>query len=404
MIELIKFSLKRRFLNKTNKILMIFLIILFSLFSFLDKIIEQFTSNDRLLVKLVNIEESEFLTNEFVQISDQAQITITKTEEKYHIESHEELSDEKKIVIESLIYPYYQNNLNDDIRFVLEQYRHPMIEYTSIESSNLQQKHDNLFMVITAIYFIMLGFAGMLAQEVVAEKTSNILELIGTSVSLKTHYYSKIIIGWLSILGQFTLMGTVLLISFLPRFIFDNGQELLSFFKSIGLLNLPSTTFSEVIKSFLAQPQALFDLGLSLIFLFVGILIVQLVLVVISTRVISVEEAGSLQNPFYMGLLLLYYGALILNNPQSMTSGWGFILSFVPIFSMIFMPSRLMLYHVPIFDIFISFLFNAIILFFIIKKGQKVYVENVLNFSPKAKNEVNNKNKFFVKNRTKKTL
>ena len=57
---------------------MIFLIILFSLFSFLDKIIEQFTSNDRLLVKLVNIEESEFLTNEFVQISDQAQITITK--------------------------------------------------------------------------------------------------------------------------------------------------------------------------------------------------------------------------------------------------------------------------------------------------------------------------------------
>lgn len=404
MIELIQFSLKRRFLNKTNKLLMIFLIILFSLFSFLDKIIEQFTSNEPLLIKLVNIEESEFLTNEFVQINDQAQITITKKDEMYHIESNEQLSDEKKTVIESMIYPYYQNNLNDDIRLVLEQYRHPMIEYTSIETSNLQQKHDNLFMVITAIYFMMLGFAGMLAQEVVAEKTSNILELIGTSVSLKTHYYSKIIIGWLSILGQFTLMGTVLLISFLPRFVFDNGQGLLSFFKSIGLLNLPSTTFSEVIKSFLNQPQALLDLGLSLIFLFVGILIVQLVLVVISTRVISVEEAGSLQNPFYMGLLLLYYGALILNNPQSMTSGWGFILSFVPVFSMIFMPSRLMLYHVPAFDILVSFLFNAIILFLIIKKGQKVYVENVLNFSPKVKNETKNKRKFFVKNRNVETL
>lgn len=388
MKELVFFSIRRRFLNKTMKMLMILLIILFMFGFFLDKVVELFSeSTQTLSLEIENIDEERLLLSSPIEIviEQNADISIVQENNSFKVSSQNQLNDLEMIEIESILYPYYFQSLDPSVQMTLEQYRHPMIEYKSINQENLQQKHDNLFMVITAIYFMMLGFAGMLASEVVAEKTSNILEMIGTSVSLKTHYYSKIIIGWLSILLQFTMIGSLFMIGLISRYLFDNGQGLITFLSKHGLISTEATTFGSVIKSFLSNTQSIVDLFLALIFLFIGILIVQLLLVVISTRVNTIEEAGALQNPFYMGLLFLYYGALILNNPVSMSEGWGYILSFVPIFSMIFMPCRLMLLNVPFLEILTALIINGSFLVLVILKGQDVYVRQVLNFSPKMK-------------------
>lgn len=386
MKELVLFSLKRRFLNKTHKSLMVLLLCLFVAGAFLDKIVDFFTEDQATLkVALENIDESLFLMNNSdIVIDKQASLKISLDGNVYQVASQQPLSQMEKIQLEALIYPYYQQTLNPKIQEVLVQYRHPQINYTFKEASNIQQKHDNLFMVITSIYFMMLGFAGMLASEVVAEKTSNILELIGTSVSLKTHYYSKIIIGWCSILFQFISMGFLVFVALSLRFLVDRGQGLIAFLNRLKLIQVDFESFDQALGLLLNQKQALFDLGLALLFLFIGILVVQLILVVISTKVITIEEAGALQNPFYMGLLFLYYGALILNNPESMSVGWGFRLSFVPIFSMIFMPMRLMLFKVSVRQIVIGLMINLFFLMFIIKVGEKRYVLQVLNFSSKS--------------------
>ena len=115
-------------------------------------------------------------------------------------------------------------------------------------------------MVITMIYFMMIGFAGMLAQEVVAEKTSNILEMIGTSVSLKTHYYSKIIIGWLSILGQFIFVGSVFVGVLLLRVLFDNGRGLLQLLAKYNFIDARYTIITSMIKQFLSNTSSITDL------------------------------------------------------------------------------------------------------------------------------------------------
>ena len=386
MIHLILFSLKRRFLNKTNKVLFILLICLFSFGFFFDVILDFFVSEDaQLAIRLENIDEVSFINNSNeIIVNDDSKIIVSKNEVGFNIKSESILSDSDKIKIETLIYPYYQSSLDTHVQEVLENYRHPEIVYETVKQENYQQKHDNLFVVITMIYFMMIGFAGMLAQEVVAEKTSNILEMIGTSVSLKTHYYSKIIIGWLSIMGQFVFVGSVgIMVAFL-RVIYDNGTGLLSLLNEHGFLDNEARTITQLIRMFLNKGSSLGDLLISLIFLFIGILIVQLILVVISTKVTSVEEAGALQNPFYIGLLFMYYGAMILNNPSSMSHGWGFVLSFVPVFSMIFMPVRIMIYPVPSFQMLFSLVLNLIVLGFVIKSGEEIYVRNVLNFSRKT--------------------
>lgn len=383
MINLVLFSLKRRFVNKTNKVLLILLVCLSVFGLFFDQIVEFFSSDDQTtLIRLENIDENQFLLNALhIEVDESSSLSISRVDNNFLIESESILSDIEKIELESLIYPYYQAQLDPSIQEVLINYRHPEIEYKTTTQENYQQKHDNLFMVITMIYFMMIGFAGMLAQEVVAEKTSNILEMIGTSVSLKTHYYSKIIIGWLSILGQFVFVGSVFVGVLLLRVLFDNGRGLLQLLAKYNFIDARYTTITSMIKQFLSNTSSITDLLISLVFLFIGILIIQLILVVVSTGVSSVEEAGALQNPFYIGLLFMYYGAMILNNSSSMTSGWGFFLSFLPVFSMIFMPSRIMIYPVSNFQILFALIINFFVLMFVIKRGEKIYINNVLNFS-----------------------
>ena len=322
MINLVLFSLKRRFVNKTNKVLLILLVCLSVFGLFFDQIVEFFSSDDQTtLIRLENIDENQFLLNALhIEVDESSSLSISRVDNNFLIESESILSDIEKIELESLIYPYYQAQLDPSIQEVLINYRHPEIEYKTTTQENYQQKHDNLFMVITMIYFMMIGFAGMLAQEVVAEKTSNILEMIGTSVSLKTHYYSKIIIGWLSILGQFVFVGSVFVGVLLLRVLFDNGRGLLQLLAKYNFIDARYTTITSMIKQFLSNTSSITDLLISLVFLFIGILIIQLILVVVSTGVSSVEEAGALQNPFYIGLLFMYYGAMILNNPNTIHS------------------------------------------------------------------------------------
>ena len=177
MKELVIFSIRRRFLNKTMKMLMILLIILFMFGFFLDKVVELFSeSTQTLSLEIENIDEERLLLSSPIEIviEQNADISIVQENNSFKVSSQNQLNDLEMIEIESILYPYYFQSLDPNIQMTLEQYRHPVIEYESINQDNLQQKHDNLFMVITAIYYMMLGFAGMLASEVVAEKTSNI--------------------------------------------------------------------------------------------------------------------------------------------------------------------------------------------------------------------------------------
>ena len=255
MINLVLFSLKRRFVNKTNKVLLILLVCLSVFGLFFDQIVEFFSSDDQTtLIRLENIDENQFLLNALhIEVDESSSLSISRVDNNFLIESESILSDIEKIELESLIYPYYQAQLDPSIQEVLINYRHPEIEYKTTTQENYQQKHDNLFMVITMIYFMMIGFAGMLAQEVVAEKTSNILEMIGTSVSLKTHYYSKIIIGWLSILGQFVFVGSVFVGVLLLRVLFDNGRGLLQLLAKYNFIDARYTTIISMIKQFLSN-------------------------------------------------------------------------------------------------------------------------------------------------------
>lgn len=94
-----------------------------------------------------------------------------------------------------------------------------------------------------------------------------------------------------------------------------------------------------------------------------------MILVILSSFIANVEEAGNIQAPFYLILMGVYYFALSVNTPYQMSEGIGFILSFLPFFSMLFMPCRLLIQNVSMFELMLSYMIPFSAIFFVVKKG-----------------------------------
>ena len=398
MKNLIMFSLKRRFLNKATILLNILLFVLLGCGFFVDKLV--LLINPDLFSPLTvyvddhlwENKEYFFEDNTFYQIYHYEDHSIKESEYVLYYEDQEWIVeslytvnavDMQKITI--IIQQYEKNNwmavseVNqlDEVQDVLN----PIIRSKVLsETLNIDSDKQNMmFVVITSIYFMMLSFSSVIANEVVYEKTSKILELILTSVSAKVHFLSKMFIGWLTITIQTLLTGFFFSLWFLYRQVYDHGHDLLVFFSKLGLIEVEANTFREFfIKLNIGHDIImLFILGLS--FLFLGILFLQMIMVIVSSFVTSIEESSNIQSPCYLILLVIYYFTLSINNPYQMSVGIGYYLSFVPFFSMLFMPCRLLLQTVPLYEIIISLTIAFIAILLVIDFGSHIYKLGILD-------------------------
>ena len=77
-------------------------------------------------------------------------------------------------------------------------------------------------------------------------------------------------------------------------------------------------------------------------------------------------------------VLVIYYLALALNSPAKLDSGIGYIFSFIPVFSMLFMPMRLLLLTVSIYEILLGIILSVITLVIISYAGSYIYNIGIL--------------------------
>ena len=126
-----------------------------------------------------------------------------------------------------------------------------------------------------------------------------------------------------------------------------------------------------------------FILIVAILFLMLGVLFIQLVMVIVSSFVSSVEEAGNIQAPFYLLLLIIYYFVIAINNPYDLTEGIGYYMSYMPFINMLLMPCRLLISEVPIFEIVVSLSASIFAIICILYIGIPLYEKGVLDYSCK---------------------
>lgn len=391
MKHLIQFSLSRRFKNKVTIILHFLMIILLFGFIFSDKIIVKLFSNNE---QFTNIYYDDSINDyiayfnhdselfEFKQGHKENEINI-KYNENWIIESEYPLdvlsSAQIKMLIEDAVINKWLTEMSDQsATSVLDNINPVIVENTTSKFGVSADKQNISMFMITGIYFAMLSFSTMIANEVVYEKTSRVLELVLTSINTTTHYLSKMIIGWLTVLIQLGLVGIEVALAVITRNYYDQGLGLIKMLQKYGLIKLEANTFNEFIVALDINANLIWVLFVSLIYLLLGMVIIQTIMVCISSFIKSIEESSAIQAPVYLVLLVVYYIALALNSPIRLSEGIGCYLSLSPIFSMLFMPMRLLLLKVSIYEIGFGILTSLITLVITTYYGAYIYNIGIL--------------------------
>lgn len=314
--------------------------------------------------------------------SDQFQLRFE--DDQWIVSSVYPLTTDQTSTIYQVIQNYSQNALMETIDHqqltIVNKALFPtMINDVSSTSEIDATKQNLMFMIITSIYFMMLSYSSVIANEVVYEKTSKILELILTSVSAKTHFISKMLIGWLTIMIQTLLTGGIIALWILIRNSYDGGFGLLAFGNRLGIIPMKLLSFSELLSYLKIDGQIISAFMIALFFLVLGILFLQMIMVIVSSFVTSIEESSNVQAPCYLILLVIYYFTLFVNNPYQMSEGIGYVLSFVPFFSMLFMPCRLLIQNVSAYEIVIALFMAIAAIIFILDFGLYFYKQGILD-------------------------
>ena len=396
MKHLIAFSLKRRFNNKAIIILNVLMFVLVGAGLFVDEIILKINPNlfDPITIyvdddlykekELFDSDETKIIIKALNNQTIKDELSLKLVEDKWIVGSTYPLTSDQASTIYQLIKNYCQNVLLENIdqhqlAIVNEALYPTMVNNVSSTSEIDTTKQNLMFMIITSIYFMMLSYSSVIANEVVYEKTSKILELILTSVSAKTHFISKMLIGWLTIMIQTGLTGLIITLWILIRNSYDSGFGLLAFGNRLKVIPIKFLSFSEFLSYLNIERQMVMTFLIALVFLILGILFLQMIMVIVSSFVTSIEESSNVQAPCYLILLVIYYFTLFVNNPYQMSEGIGYFLSFVPFFSMLFMPCRLLMQSVSAYEIAIALFMAILAIIFILDFGLYFYKQGILD-------------------------
>lgn len=406
MKELVSFSLRRRFFNGTTILLNVLLCIVACGVLFADKVLEvvnpSLFDDQRIYLNLDDVVEEtlmnldtegvEFIVDDReykVLIEEDPKAYVLYFDDGYKVASYYSIDENLVEILRSMMQRVHET-LTLASTLTIEEFE---ILNQELDLKNVviqenvsmgSQKQNLVFMIITAIYFTMLSFSTSVANEVIYEKSTRQLELILTSVSAKSHFLSKMMVGWLGILIQASCIAVYVLFAGIMRHLYDGGKGFIKVINYLELYTIEQDTIIEFLKSINFNFDFIMKMGCVFLFLMIGILTLQMIMVVLSSFIVNIEEAGNVQGPFYMLLMAVYYFTMTVNTPYHMSEGIGYIFSFFPFLNMLFMPCRLLIQNVSILELSLSGLLSMTFMYVVVTKGAKIYQRGVLDYTSRG--------------------
>lgn len=389
MKALISFSLKRRLNNPVSWMLYGFSFLLFGVLMFSDVLLTSLAPS-LVLPRSIHMNSEmfdrigEYLPSNFVFQSDPAlaDIKIQVSKDEYSVIGNMNAVEHQWV--DQMIHGYHRLSMVEKMPDSMVSIIDDVMMANIVWDNEANEPADHAgFIVITSIYFMLLSFSTAVANEVVNEKTSNVIEIILTSVSHREHYYSKLLTGWFTMLSQMMIHSCGLIFWFMVRIVFDDGKGIMGMMYRWQWLSTRYLSFGEWISSLNIGMSQISIIMLCAVFLMLGILLVQLLMVLISVHINSIEEAAAIQGPFYLGMLVIYYLAVFINSYEQLNQGWGYYFSYTPVLSMLFMPSRLLNTTVTYSELVLAMLIATVTLMICLKAGEEHYRKNLLKGSSK---------------------
>ncbi len=243
----------------------------------------------------------------------------------------------------------------------------PMIETSQSTSSVLP------IMIISFLYFTLLGFSSNLSSDILSEKHSQALLMILSTLKRREYFLMKVYQSWINIFIQSVLVSSSILLAILLRVNMDQGKGLLSFLYEQQWIPLRFESFSQIIRILTDNTQFSLSIVFAGISFVIGLMTCMLFLLWMSLKAQRSEELASIQTPYYILIVLMYYVSLWINELQGFSQSVSSWIIHVPILSMIFHPLQLATSSVPIQISVLSILIALSLLIFILKGSYNAF-------------------------------
>ena len=229
---------------------------------------------------------------------------------------------------------------------------------------------------IVPIFILIVLLVQMIGAEINDEKTTRGMEIIISSVPVKSHFISKIYASLKYVLIQGGLLLGYIGIGILIRLILNKvtGTVVLSEGITSGVNDIVSMfRNSGVIGNFLIA------LPIIVILILVTFLIYSISASVLASMTTSIEDYQQLQTPLMLIMMVGYYIALM----AAVFEGSIFIkiMAFIPMISFLVAPSIYLLGQMSILGLIVSTILSILFLIVIYKTGLKIYKVGILNYS-----------------------
>lgn len=280
-------------------------------------------------------------------------------------------------VLDSTKVNYLLNNLELDTQTYLE-ISSPIIINRQILNENYSLENDN-FILTMAIPILILPFfmlsiflVQIIGAEVNEEKSTKSMEIILSNVSAKIHFLSKVIAGNLFVLMQGFLLFLYTLIGLIVRILVGANS----------ITNGFSEQFSQTYDSFKTTgiiDDLWFIIPLILLLLIISLLGYSLIAAILSAMTTNQEDFQQIQTPIMIISLVGYYLAMA----SSLFKGSLFIkiCSYIPFISAILSPTLLISQEITVLDFSLAIVFMFIMILFLFKYGLRAYKVGILNYS-----------------------
>lgn len=268
-------------------------------------------------------------------------------------------------------------NSNIDLEELVEIQNPVTIERIILdESKNTEEESMSMVMdmvfptIIMPFFMLIILLVQLIGGEIHEEKSTRSMEVIISNVSVKAHFYSKLVANNLFIIIQTILLFVYGAIGIFTRSLFGGSNS--------GVSGQLGDLFDAVKVSGILD-KLYYIIPVTLILLFLSFIAYSLIAGVLASMTVNPEDYQQIQTPIMMICLVSYYLAIM----AGMFDGSIFIkvLSYVPLISFLLSPALLVIGQVGIIDVMISIGLLVLLIVFLTKYGLKIYKVGILNYS-----------------------
>ena len=276
----------------------------------------------------------------------------------------------------------YASTYNIDLDTLNKLKEQPEIEriMLGVDNNNTDSKYAMQTVFNYIIFFILLLILSKIANDISQEKINKSIEYVLTSISAKGYLIAKV----LSINLTFIVQIIFTMLYFLVAMLINSILNMYILGPSLDIQTVDLTSISTFVDT-----NLIIYCIIAFIYLLLTIFILCIIQAIFSSKTTNITEAGNATVILITANLIIYMLSTFLVTPLKAPTMISYIVSCIPIASMYFVPTMVLLGQANIIQVIIATILLILSGILLVRYGATFFKNGVLDYSNK-KSKKNN--------------